>query len=317
MKHKVLVTGGDSLIGRLVLTRLQQAGDKEVFALVDPGSRLATAPISAEGFQVVVGEISDEVFLLDLLSDIDQVYHLEEKKSRKLRDSQKMWEVNVGGTANVINAALQTKVRKLVYLSSVEALGKSRSTETLHEKNIWVHSRWNTRYGYTKFLGELEVWRGMEEGLPAVALLPSTIFDGTGLLRLISGGLRFYPTGTTGWVDADDVARAALLAMETDTASQRYILNAGNYSFYDIFRAVGDALNMSTHWRRLPWFLKAFAWRMQRISPFFSYFDQETAVQTACTFHYLNQRSVDDLQLEYTPLHESIRKLIRAERKTI
>jgi nucleoside-diphosphate-sugar epimerase len=82
-------------------------------------------------------------------------------------------KVNVEGTANIINAALATGVKKLMHVSSVAAIGRSRGNEVIHEDTPWEDSALNSNYAITKFLSEREVWRGVAEGLNAVIVNPS------------------------------------------------------------------------------------------------------------------------------------------------
>src|SRR5690606_38359872 len=84
-------------------------------------------------------------------------------------------EVNVEGTANVVNVMLQKKINKLVYISSVAALARSAEALVIDENEKWTSSPLNTPYGISKYLAELEVWRGAQEGLEVMIFNPSVL----------------------------------------------------------------------------------------------------------------------------------------------
>ena len=86
-----------------------------------------------------------------------------------------MYQINVEGTANVINMSLESNVKKLIHISWVAAVGRSANGTQVDEGTKWENNKINTHYAKSKYKGELEVWRGIGEGLEAVILNPSTI----------------------------------------------------------------------------------------------------------------------------------------------
>src|SRR6185437_1228576 len=141
-------------------------------------------------------------------------------------------KINIEGTSNVVNACIDAGVEKLVHVSSVAALGRIRKGETVTEKMNWTEETSNSIYGKSKYLGELEVWRGIGEGLKAVIVNPTVIFGGdnwdtgsSAIFKTAYNEFKWYTEGVSGFVDAQDVARAMILLMNSDITSERFILN--------------------------------------------------------------------------------------------
>ncbi len=162
--------------------------------------------------------------------------------------------VNVDGTAAVVGAALAGGVRRLVHASSVAALGRSNRPDAVLDENAqWQRSKSNSAYGYSKYLAELEVKRGIAEGLDAVMVNPSLIFGlgrkGENTRRIVDQirrkRMRMFPAGVTGVVDVLDVADGMVRAMQYGEAGDRLVLAAHNLSWEEVFgqlaRACGAA----------------------------------------------------------------------------
>ena len=110
---------------------------------------------------------------------VSQLYHCAAIVSFNKKNKDKLFKVNIEGTANVVNAALDAGVQKMVHVSSVSALGRIRENEIVTEEMNWTEESSNSQYGKSKYLGELEVWRSIGEGLQAVIVNPSIIFGGS------------------------------------------------------------------------------------------------------------------------------------------
>jgi nucleoside-diphosphate-sugar epimerase len=160
-----------------------------------------------------------------------------------------MLEVNVEGTANVVNACLENGVKKLCHVSSIAALGQSEKGEIIDETAKWKTSRLNSGYAVSKYGGEREVWRGMEEGLKAVIVNPSAIIGAgchakatNSLFHSIRSFIPFYTTGVNGYVDVRDVVKAMIILMESPVSGERFVLNSENLPLRDFFGKAADVL---------------------------------------------------------------------------
>lgn len=149
-----------------------------------------------------------------------------------------MYQVNVEGTANVVNMALESGVRRMIYISSVAALGRTMTGSKVDEEKKWEESKANTHYGKSKYKAEMHVWRGMAEGLEAVILNPSTILGygnwnqgSCAIFKNVYKGFPWYTTGINGFVDVEDVATITRIFVESTITEERFIVNGDNWEF--------------------------------------------------------------------------------------
>jgi nucleoside-diphosphate-sugar epimerase len=256
----ILVTGGTGLVGTHLLYELARKGHR-VRALLRPGSKpYVTAKIfsclSAESehhlieqIEWIDGDVLDPFSLQHAMQGIDHVYHCAALISFDPRELNKMLEVNIEGTANVVNACLENQVKKLCYVSSIAALGQPEKGEIIDENARWKTSRSNSGYAISKYGGEREIWRGIEEGLNAVIVNPSVII-GAGchpkatnkLFHSIRSFLPFYTEGVNGYVDVQDVVKAMIILMESNISGERFVLNSENLSLREFFNKAADIL---------------------------------------------------------------------------
>jgi nucleoside-diphosphate-sugar epimerase len=255
----ILVTGGTGLVGSYLLYELTRKGHK-VRALIRPGkkgyeTRKILNCISDSDNHLIdlvewaEGDVLDSFSLHQAMQGVDYVYHCAALISFNPREMKKMLAVNVEGTANVVNACLENGVKKLCHVSSIASLGQAEKSEIIDENAKWKTSRINSGYAVSKYGGEREVWRGMEEGLNAVIVNPSVII-GAGchrratnqLFHSIKNYLPFYTSGVNGYVDVRDVAKAMVLLMESDISGERFVLNSENLSLKEFFTKAADIL---------------------------------------------------------------------------
>jgi len=268
---KTLVTGASGLVGIHLIRALLHEGD-EVVALYR--SAIPTELTAAEIQQVqwVQGDILDVVFLVELMTGCARVYHCAGLVSFNPTKADALMKINVEGTANVVNAALATGVQKLVHVSSVAALGRKRNNTTVTENVKWDDNANPSVYGLSKYLGELEVWRAISEGLNAVIVNPVIILGlaqwGTGssaMFRNAFNEFPWYTEGVSGFVDAADVATTMVLLMKSDIAAERYILSAENKSYRSIFTEMAQAFGKKPPTRKVNPTLAAIVWRIEKI----------------------------------------------------
>lgn len=200
--------------------------------------------------QQVACNILDVITLEEVMEGITEVYHCAGLVSFRKEDVQKLYKINVEGTANVVNAALSAGVKRMLHVSSVAALGRIREDEPISEKMSWTSETSNSRYGESKYLGEMEVWRGVAEGLEAVIVNPVIILgpgdwnDGsTAIFRSVYNEFPWYTNGTTGFVDVRDLANAMYLLMKADINAEQFIVSAENISYRQLFNMIADGFN--------------------------------------------------------------------------
>ena len=207
MQQKIFVTGGTGFVGAYLLRYLVAKGDQQITALKRPNSPMHLVKAINDQINWVEGDILDVPFLEEAMKGIDQVYHCAALISFAPQDEERMMKINGEGTANIVNIALYNGVKKLVYMSSIAAIGKEKDKKQVTEVTTWKEDKRTSNYGKSKYAAEMEVWRGIAEGLNAAILNPSLIIGsgfwdrGTGeIFRLYANGFPFYSSGVGGLV---------------------------------------------------------------------------------------------------------------------
>ena len=324
---QILVTGGTGFLGSDLLRYLLREGYTRVRALRRPDSRVDLVADIAEQIMWVEADLLDIFALEDAMQGVQQLYHCAAIVSFDPRDRDQMRQVNVEGTANVVNAALHAGIEKMVHVSSIAAIGRSKQSNIVNEQNKWERSDYNSEYAISKYLSENEVWRGMAEGLPVAVVNPSVIM-GSGrwhegpqqLFRLVSKNFPFYATGVSGFVDVRDVARFMMQLMESNIKGDRYILNADNLSFQTIMNEIAGHLQRPQPRVRVTPLIQQIAWRVEWLrAQLFGHrplITREVARHATRSFYYQNDKSLADFpDFEYTPIQQTIAETCRQFRQ--
>ena len=325
----ILVTGATGLVGSHLTFELIRAG-QAVRALKRPGSSLETIlkvfslysdqPDSAlSKIEWVEGDILDIFSLEDAMDGVEDVFHCAALVSFLPQDKKRLIRINTEGTANVVNAALEKKIRKLCHVSSIAALGRpEHQSDLIDESLVWKTSKHNSMYAVSKYGAEREVWRGTAEGLDAVIVNPSIILGIAGANRgssrifsTVWEGLRFYPPGKNGFVDVRDVARAMILLMNSDISNERFILNGESIEYKRLFDLIAAEMGKPSPSIKVGPMLSGLAWRIEKlrsvvtgVKPLITKETAHTAVQH---YEYSNEKIKKELGFEFTPIEETIR----------
>lgn len=241
----IFVTGGTGLLGSYLLRDLVARG-KKVSALYRSS---IPADDYAKSVEWIQGDILDTVLLEEAMQNVEQVYHCAAIVSFNPAKKYDLLKINAQGTANVVNAAIKTGIKKLVHVGSVSALGRSKEGTPVTENDKWnPEDKSNSAYGRSKYFAELEVWRGVSEGLNAVIINPSTILgvgnwnDGSAaLFKKAWEEFVWYTDGTAGFVDAADVVSVMIQLMESDITDEKFIVSAENVPFKTVFTKMAYA----------------------------------------------------------------------------
>jgi dihydroflavonol-4-reductase len=231
----ILVTGGTGFLGATVISALLAQG-KRVRATKRNSSHIPQHLTQETQIEWVNADITDFFALETAFEGVSEVYHCAAMVTYQPDTKSLMVRTNVTGTSHVVNLCLAQQAR-LVHVSSIAAIGTPAPPRTLaQESDAWLYDGTQSPYSISKYESEMEVWRGIAEGLDAVIVNPSLIIgwqagdQGSGaVFKLIQKGLPFYPPGSTGFVDVEDVAKAMLLLMEDRSISaERYIVSQLN-----------------------------------------------------------------------------------------
>ena len=316
----ILVTGGTGFLGAYVIAELVGRGHA-----VRAIRHHSTLPffISShilEKVEWVDGDVLDIISLQDSMKDISQVVHCAAIVSFHKQDRNKMYQVNVDGTANVVNVALSSGIKRLLYISSVAALGRSSHTETVNEEKKWQNEKSNTHYALSKHDAEMHVWRGFAEGLEGVIINPSTILgygnwkqSSCSIFKNSYNGFQWYTNGVNGFVGVEDVARAAALLLESGISQQRFIVNSENWSFRKLFTTIAGDFHKKPPHREAGKMLGSIAWRLEKLKSFFTgnrpLLTRETAKVAHSKTSFDNRNLLTALpDFSFTPLDQVIKK---------
>jgi dihydroflavonol-4-reductase len=310
----IFVTGASGLVGSHLIQSLLSKG-KKVRALY---RQAVPVFAGAEQCDWVKGDILDPIGLNEALEGVDYVYHCAAIVSFAPGAAAKMLHSNVEGTANVVNACLTQKVKKLIFVSSVAALGRIRETEAIDESMHWTPETSNSVYGQSKYLAELEVWRAMEEGLPMAIVNPVIILGAgdwnngsSGIFKSAYNEFPWYTSGMSGFVDVLDVVDAMQLLMESDITGQRYVLSADNLAYRSLFNSIATAFNKRLPTKKVTPLLAGIVWRLEAIKGFFTrkapLLTKETAATAQATVRFNNQKFLTAFpNFQYRKLEDTI-----------
>jgi nucleoside-diphosphate-sugar epimerase len=258
------------------------------------------------------------------MEGISELYHCAGLVSFDPSDISQLYKINVEGTANVVNAALDAGISKMVHVSSVAALGRIRKHELITEKMQWTKETSNSTYGHSKYLGEMEVWRGIAEGMDAVIVNPVIILGpgdwnegSTKLFKSVYEGFPWFTQGTTGFVDVEDVAKSMRMLMKSTVTAEKFILSEGDHSYEEVLRLIAEAFNKPAPSKKVTPVLSKLVWRIESLRSLFTgkkpLITRETSLTAMAEVHFDNSKLLKALpDFNYTPLEETIRNTARA-----
>ncbi len=218
------------------------------------------------------------VGLDEAMQGCHSVIHAAAVVSFNSSDHRLMNEVNIEGTKNVINVAIENNIQRFVHISSVAALGRTGMAQMVSEEKKWEATNSNTHYAITKHYAELEVWRGFSEGLNGVILNPSTIL-GFGdwnnsscvIFKNAYKGIAWYTEGVNGFVGATDTAECVVRFLQSEITEKRFIVNSDNWSFQQLLNAIAEGFGKTKPNRKATPFLGEIAWRLEGLKNLFTH----------------------------------------------
>ncbi|MCU0391386.1 MAG: NAD-dependent epimerase/dehydratase family protein [Thermoflexibacter sp.] len=322
MNEKYFITGTTGLVGSYIARKLIAEG-REVYALKRKNSNTLLVKDIENKINWVEGNILDVSILFESIRGMDYVIHAAANVSMLTKDKSKVFKTNIEGTANVVNACLEAGVKKFCHISSVAAIGIPEKATTINEKAIWNEDDKDFIYAKSKHYAELEVWRGMAEGLDVLIVNPSTVLGISPLDRssgqiidYLSKGVSFYPKGNINLVDAEDVAEIVFELLHHSIANERFILNAGILSYKEFFSKISYQFGKSAPryavgkgTLNMIYFLsKIGSWLGLNSKPL----SQEIINATQSTHTYSNEKICNLLNFKFKSIEESIEKVCHA-----
>ena len=320
----ILVTGGTGLVGCHLLYLLIK-NNQRVVAIHRKNSNLDKVKKVFSSYSKnynelfskiswVEGDINDLQSLSIAFKDIEEVYHCAAFISFDKKDLAAMKKINVEGTANMINISIDKKIKKFCYVSTIAAIGLSTNKFT-DEETEWSDN--SNPYSQTKKNAEMEVWRGVSEGLNATIVNPGVIIGsgfwkrGSGaFFTQISRGINYYPTGKTGFICVKDVVNIMYTLMKKNIFSERFILVAENWSFKKFFYKVSESLNLNPPKKEAGKILMNIALALDFLNSLFSgrrrKLNSASVESSTSTSHYSNAKILSRLNYNFIKIDKSI-----------
>jgi len=315
----ILVTGATGFLGSELIRQLLLKGEK-VRALKRESSIVPKLLKHETEIEWFTADILDYFALKEAMEGISKVFHCAAFISFDPADKKLLRKINVDGTINLLNVSMEMSVSRFLHVSSVAALGESKKGELVTENEHWEHSANSSNYSISKYESEMEVFRAAAEGLNVIIVNPSIIIgknagnQGSGqLFETIQKGLNYYPGGSFGYVDVEDVAKSMILLMESDISDERFIINAENWSYRDFFSEIAENFNRKSPQIALkPWMIRL-AYLGTQIISFFTgrkySLTRETASSAFKKSNFSNEKVKKILNLEFKPIKESIKEI--------
>jgi nucleoside-diphosphate-sugar epimerase len=266
--------------------------------------------------------------VLEATQGITEIYHCAAIVSFDPGQRAKMIHSNTEGTANIVNAAIENKIKKLVHVSSTSAIGKAPQGKLADETLIWTESKSNTGYSISKFKSEMEVWRAVQEGLNAVIVNPSIILGpgfwnhgSSSIFTKVDHGMKFYSHGMTGYVSVWDTVSAMIQLMESDLSGERFLVTSENLTYREIFDKVAEALNRPKPTVEGTYYMAELAWRLDWIKSKLLGFGEHTfskeRVRSARNVsRFDNSKIKGAIGIEFEGIDEVVKKVSEFYKKT-
>jgi len=318
----ILVTGATGFLGSEVAKQLSQQGN-QIRCTRRKSSKIPALLLPfSEKIEWVEADLLDIFSLENALEGVTQVYNCAAWVSLKQADKEPMIYTNVTGTGNLADICRQNGIR-MVHVSSVAAIGDAKPGELITENNHLDQATETDGYAISKLESEMEVWRGIAEGLDAVIVNPSIIIgpntgkEGSGaLFETVRKGLKFYTMGSGGFVDVADVAKCMIALMNSNISGERFIISAGNYDYKSLTAEIAQnfgiksPIKLAKPWMmELAWRFAAFAGAITRSVPSI---DKVSAKAASITKNFDNRKIKKATGIEFKPLKTSIQEVCNA-----
>jgi dihydroflavonol-4-reductase len=317
--YMILVTGATGFLGSELALQLVKQG----YSLRCTKRNSSFIPAILVPFEKQIEWVDADLMnvfeLEEALIGVTQVYHCAAWVSLKRTDKKAMIKTNITGTANLVDLCLSQQIR-LVHVSSVAAIGIAKPGELTTENHHLDLDREDDGYAISKLESEMEVWRGIAEGLDAVIVNPSIIIGanagikGSGqLFETVRKGLKFYTSGSCGFVDVEDVAKCMIALMNSKITAERYIISAENRNYQQLTTEIAEDFGVKPPSTHAGAFAMAIAWRgaalWAAITGSDPAVDKVSAQAALINRDYDNSKIKKAIGIEFKPISQSIKEI--------
>lgn len=273
MSRTAYVTGSTGFLGTNIVECLIEQG-WNVIALRRKSSN--TRDLDRMKVTQVEGDVTDiESLRRTLPEKVDAVFHVAADTAMWSKANARQNRINIDGTRNVVQVALEKKIGRLIHTSSIGAFGNIHGP-VIDEQTPSTAMESKINYYRSKYLAEQEVFDGIKRGLDAVILNPAQIvgpydYNYTPLMfnTIKKGGMMAVPKGSTVCGHVKDYARAHVAAFDKGRTGERYLLGGVHATYGELFQSIGRILNKKTPTAAFPaWLMSAIAVVMDQVSQF-------------------------------------------------
>lgn len=328
----ILVTGGTGLVGSHLLYQLIKNGEK-VRAIHRSSSNLdevmnvfsyyaSEAEDLFSKIEWVEADILDMPSLSDAFKEVTYVYHVAAYISFNPKKYSILKRVNVEGTANIVNLSLSHGIKKLCHVSSIATIGNNNNGKPINEDSEFDPQEQNNVYSITKRNAELEIWRGAQEGLNTVMVNPAVIFGSGhwdsasgGIIKMISKGIPYYPSGNIRIVDVQDVVNIMIQLMIGPVVNQHYILFSENITYKELLSKMAPLLGKEppkkemSKWKLM--FLSDLDWISNKLFGTKRKLPKNMLNTLYTTSYYDASKIEKELNFEFTPFMETLQRVAK------
>lgn len=312
----IAITGANGLLGNFILQRFVE----ENIPVVALKRETSVVDAALEKHPLITwrqADVLDSLSMLTALEGVDTVVHTAALVSFDPRDRKKLLETNVEGTKHVVDACLALKVPRLIHVSSVAALGRQKNVTEISEKSTWVENALNSDYAKSKYLAELEVYRGQEEGLSIAMVNPSIILapdlqlrSSAQIFKYVIEERKFFIDGQINFVDVRDVVEIIYRVYQKKPEGEKFIANGGNIQLQILLKSIADRLNKKSPSIKINTSLVAIAaWVEElrcKLTGARAVISRQSVRSSREKFTYSNTKSVSQLGIRYHSIEETL-----------
>ncbi len=312
----IAITGANGLLGSFILKKF--ISEKlPVIGLKRVKSNISHLDEFIPKTEWREADITNSLSLTDAFKNVHTIVHAAAVVSFDPRAKEKIYQANVIGTQNIVNACLASDIPRLIFISSVAALGRKKGAAEINEENRWTEGELNSDYAKSKYLAELEVYRGQEEGLSVSIINPSIILSAADpnkssaqLFKYVQQKRMFYVDGTINYVDVRDVAELVYKIYKTPVPGEKYIANAGTVGLSELMQKIAVRLGKKGPSIKInPRLLRLAAWAEEMRCKFTgseALISRQSVKMPAEKLIYHNNKSIHQLNMAYRPLDETL-----------
>ncbi|MCK4663440.1 MAG: NAD-dependent epimerase/dehydratase family protein [Bacteroidales bacterium] len=326
----ILVTGGTGLLGSHLLFDLTNAG-KKVKAIKRTGSQIhnvyktfrfytKTPEKLLDNIEWTTADLLDYQSLEKAFENVKQVYHCAGLVSFEKSKNKLILKNNIEGTTNIVNISLEKKIDKFCHVSSIATFGAPNEDNLINEQSQWNDNENHSFYSISKYKAEMEVWRGIAEGLNAVIINPSVILGPgdwkkgtTQLFPLIWKGNKYCTNGVNGFIDVRDVCEIMINLMNGKIRSERFIVSSENLSYKQLLSYIAESLGKKIPNISISKLVFDIVYKynslLSKISGKEPVITNDTARISFQKSYYSNQKIIDAINVDFIPIKESINQI--------